>query len=118
MAAPLVFFDIAGDDDDVLRDFYEKVFGWTADDRGNYSVPVLAPIQATVRRDPADKYLYIGVDDVAATLDEIVAAGGAVTAARFEVPGVVVLGLFTDPAGNAMGLIEMDGDTPKVPPAA
>ena len=34
---------------------------------------------------------------------------------RFEVPGVVVLGLFKDPAGNPLGLVEMDGDVPKVP---
>ena len=29
--------------------------------------------------------------------------------------GVVILGLFHDPAGNRMGLIEMDGDRAKVP---
>jgi hypothetical protein len=27
----------------------------------------------------------------------------------------VVLGLFNDPAGNRLGLVEMDGDTPKIP---
>jgi hypothetical protein len=26
-----------------------------------------------------------------------------------------VLGLFRDPAGNPMGLVEMDGDVPHVP---
>jgi predicted enzyme related to lactoylglutathione lyase len=34
---------------------------------------------------------------------------------RFEVPGVVVLGLFFDPAGNRMELVEMDGDRAVVP---
>jgi len=34
---------------------------------------------------------------------------------RFEVSGVVVLGLFRDPAGNPMGLVEMDGDSHVVP---
>jgi hypothetical protein len=28
---------------------------------------------------------------------------------------VVVLGLFRDPAGNAMGLVEMDGDRVRIP---
>ncbi|MEM9404002.1 MAG: hypothetical protein AAGA44_16140 [Pseudomonadota bacterium] len=42
-------------------------------------------------------------------------AGGSIDAPRFEVPGVVVLGLFRDPAGNPMGLVEMDGDDPRVP---
>jgi hypothetical protein len=41
--------------------------------------------------------------------------GGTIEAGRFAVPGVVVLGLFRDPAGNAMGLVEMDGDRAKIP---
>ena len=41
--------------------------------------------------------------------------GGSIDATRFEVPGVVVLGLFKDPAGNEMGLVEMDGDKHKIP---
>lgn len=41
--------------------------------------------------------------------------GGSVDTPRFEVPGVVVLGLFKDPAGNEMGLVEMEGDKPRVP---
>jgi hypothetical protein len=35
--------------------------------------------------------------------------------ARFEVPGVVVLGLFKDPDGNPMGLVEMENGKAKVP---
>ncbi len=42
-------------------------------------------------------------------------SGGTVDVPRFEVPGVIVLGLFRDPAGNPMGLVEMDGDSPRVP---
>jgi hypothetical protein len=30
-----------------------------------------------------------------------------VVAPRFAAPGVVILGLFTDPAGNRMGLVEI-----------
>ena len=36
-------------------------------------------------------------------------------APRFEVPGVVILGLFRDPAGNPMGLVEMDGEQHRLP---
>ena len=46
----------------------------------------------------------------AVTLTEIEAHGGKTVAPRFEVPGVIVLGLFTDPAGNAMGLVELTAD--------
>lgn len=117
MPAPIVYFDIAGPADAKQAAFYEKVFGWVAGPAGVVSVPVSGPmLPGTLRTDPAQKVIYIGVPDVAATLTEIEAHGGKTVAPRFEVPGVVVLGLFTDPAGNAMGLVELteDGKT-KIP---
>jgi uncharacterized protein len=111
MPAPIVYFDIAGPADAGQAAFYEKIFGWTAGPGGVVSAPVSGPqLSGTLRTDPADKVIYIGVPDVAATLEEIVAAGGKVIAPRFEVKGVVVLGLFTDPAGNAMGLVELNAE--------
>lgn len=115
MPAPLVFFDIAGPDAAALRDFYSTVFDWTAGEGGQFTPAVAPSLGAAIREDPAEKRLYIGVDDVAATLDAIEQAGGAVDQPRFEVPGLVVLGLFRDPAGNPMGLVELEGDAPKVP---
>ena len=91
---PIVFFDIAGPDDSALRSFYTD---------------------ATFRKDPAEKRIYVGVPDVAASLTQIEKSGGSIDVPRFEVPGVVVLGLFRDPAGNPMGLVEMDGDRPRIP---
>ena len=117
MPAPIVYFDIAGPADAKQAAFYEAVFGWTAGPGGVVSVPVSGPrLSGTLRTDPAQKVIYIGVPDITATLKDIVAHGGKVVAPRFEVKGVVVLGLFTDPAGNAMGLVELtaDGKT-KVP---
>ena len=55
------------------------------------------------------------MSDVTRTLQKVEALGGSVDKARFEVPGVVVLGLFRDPAGNPMGLVEMEDGTHKVP---
>jgi len=115
MTAPIVFFDIAGPDDDILKKFYSTVFGWESDPSGQFTAPVMSPIDASIRKDPAEKRLYLGVPDVAASLEQIVTSGGSVDVARFEVPGVVVLGLFRDPAGNPMGLVELDGDRPRVP---
>ena len=34
---------------------------------------------------------------------------------RFEVPGDVILGLFKDPAGNRVGLVEMENGKAKMP---
>ncbi|MEM7433202.1 MAG: VOC family protein [Pseudomonadota bacterium] len=115
MSSPIVFFDIAGEDGQQLKAFYSSIFGWESDASGQFSVPIMSPIDAAFRKDPTEKRLYIGVADITSTLAAIEAAGGRIDVARFEVPGVVVLGLFQDPAGNPMGLVEMDGDRPVVP---
>lgn len=115
MSSPIVFFDIAGQDDDALRNFYSTIFGWKFDDSGQFKVNVASPLEGTIRKDPTEKRIYIGVPDVTAALNLIEENGGSVDTPRFEVPGVVVLGLFKDPAGNEMGLVEMDGGKPRVP---
>jgi uncharacterized protein len=115
MAQPIVFFDIAGPDDGALRTFYSSTFGWEIDQSGQFNVPVATPFSAAIRKDPPEKRLYIGVPDITESLALIEKSGGSVDMPRFEVPGVVVLGLFRDPAGNPMGLVEMDGDSHRIP---
>jgi predicted enzyme related to lactoylglutathione lyase len=119
MSAPIVFFDIAGPDLAQLQQFYSEVFKWGVGADGRFSTPVGSSaggmLPASLRQDPAGTMFYIGVDDVTAKLNELQAAGGTIEVPRFEVPGVVVLGLFKDPAGNRLGLVEMADGTPKVP---
>jgi len=115
MVLPIVFFDIAGADTAKQTSFYHSVFGWERDQRGNVSVPVTSPLGGTIRAGSNETRLYIGVPDVTASLALITQHGGTVDAPRFEVPGVVVLGLFKDPAGNPMGLVEMIGNAPRIP---
>ena len=91
------------------------MFDWSVDAEKKFAAPVSPAIQGAIRKDPAEKRLYLGVPDVAACLERIEKEGGSIDVPRFEVPGVVVLGLFRDPAGNPMGLVEMDGDRPRVP---
>jgi predicted enzyme related to lactoylglutathione lyase len=112
-----VFFDIAGPADSHQGDFYAKLFGWKTGAGGVLSVPVIGPqpasgphLDGTLRVDPAGKLIYIGVPDVTAKLADVAANGGKIIAPRFEVKGVAVIGLFTDPAGNGMGLVELTDD--------
>lgn len=137
--APVVFFDITGETPAGLASFYAAVFHWQIAPDGRvtaqvkspplvpsaeypaagigFSTSVTAPLPGQIRQDSPEKRIYLGVPDVDETLREIEEMGGTIEAGRFEVPGVVVLGLFTDPAGNAMGLVEMDGDRVKIPQA-
>ncbi len=115
MSAPIVFFDIAGPDSKKLKGFYTTLFGWDIRDNGKFTTQVVSPLDATIRQDPAEMRTYIGVEDVAAKLHEIEANGGSVDVPRFEVPGVVILGLFRDPAGNSLDLVEMEDGKAKIP---
>lgn len=121
MPAPIVFFDIAGPDSSTIKQFYSDLFAWEVGQDGNLTVPIASPTEAppslmgTFRQDPSEKVIYIGVDDITAKLNEVVAKGGEITQPRFEVPGVVILGLFKDPAGNRIGLVEMENGVVKVP---
>ncbi len=110
-----MFFDIAGPDTSKLREFYSRLFEWDIGPDGRFSVTVATPLGGTLRQDPADKTLYVGVDDVTVKLTEVEQRGGRIEAPRFEVPGVVILGLCKDPCGNRIGLVEMRDGKPRVP---
>ena len=101
--APIVFFDIAGPDADKLKAFYAGNFGWDIDATLGIKTPHL---DGTLRQDPAEKIIYIGVPDINAALAKITASGGSVAMPRTVIPNVATFALFTDPAGNRMGLVE------------
>ena len=112
MPAPIVFFDIAAPDLATQAAFYRAVFDWDVGAGGQVSVPVASPLPGALRVEPAnlgpitERVLYVGVPDVTAALEAVKASGGAMIFPRTVVPGVVILALFTDPAGNRMGLVE------------
>ena len=104
MPAPIVFFDIAGPDSAKLRDFYSSIFGWQINDKLAVKTP--GGLEGTLRQDPAEKIIYMGVGDINAALKQIESEGGKTVLPRTVVLGVVTFALFTDPAGNRMGLVE------------
>ena len=121
MPAPIVFFDIAGPDLQKQRVFYETVFGWDVSADGRFTAPAAAQLPGLLRVEATadfqpERVIYLGVDDIAATLETIVANAGGVVLPRMVVPGVVILALFTDPAGNRMGLVELADGKPIAPP--
>lgn len=118
---PMVFFTISGPQTEPLQRFYREVFGWKLDGSGRFDAAVSAPfsgqIVATATGAAAEALIYIGVQDVTATLTKAATLGGTIRYPRFEVPGVVVLGVLKDPAGNSIGLVEMENGKAKVPRA-
>lgn len=102
--APIVFFDIAGPDAAKLKTFYATNFGWSIDGANGIKTPKL---EGTLRQDPPETLIYLGVPDIDAALKAIAATGGSTVMPRIVVPNVVTFAIFKDPAGNRMGLVEL-----------
>jgi predicted enzyme related to lactoylglutathione lyase len=113
--APVVFFSIFGPNGSALQRFYAEAFDWKVPASGDVTTTVTPPLAGTIAQGAAETIIYVGVPDVTATLQKVVARGGTIRYPRFEVPGRVVLGVFKDPAGNSVGLVEMENGKAKVP---
>jgi hypothetical protein len=100
--APIVFFDIAGPDMAKLRAFYAANFGWDISAAGAIAAPRLP---GTLRQDPPEKILYIGVADLDAAMAKVKATGGTIETPKLQTPTGEAFVLFRDPAGNRMGLV-------------
>jgi len=100
---------------DVARsaDFYARAFGWQIRTRGDGSTAFddttgqVSGAWVRGRRPAAEPGLlfYVMVDDVAATLERIVALGGTVVQA-IGVDAPEVTARFRDPGGNVVGLYQ------------
>jgi len=111
---PVVHVEILGRDAPRLQRFYTEVFGWavTLNPAGYGYVPVAPapPVTLTggIGAGPQGQPLaifYVKVEDPAATLRKVEAAGGRVVVAPVDVPGGVTFARFADPEGNVVGLV-------------
>ena len=94
-------------------EFYQKVFGWNVRKRGDGRTAfddAVGEVSGSwiTGRAPAGApglLVYIMVDDAAATVDAIVAAGGTIVQPiGMDAPEITAR--FTDPAGNVIGLYQ------------
>ena len=102
-SAPIVFFDIAGPDAAKLKEFYAGNFGWDIDATLGIKTPRL---DGTLRQDPPEKIIYIGVDNIDDAMKKVAASGGEIVTPKIPIPSGVFV-LFKDPAGNRMGLVQL-----------
>ncbi len=110
---PVLHFDIpAGDDPDKLYDFYRSLFQWkvNTDNPMNYGLvdtETETGINGGINPQAGTQPLtvYVEVDDLQAYLDRAEELGGeTIMAPAEEVPGILSLASFRDPAGNVIGL--------------
>jgi predicted enzyme related to lactoylglutathione lyase len=118
MGAPVVHFEITtGGDLAECQQFYRDLFDWEIDAsnpmqygvvRTNAGKGIDGGISAPEPGASAAITFYVEVPEIDATLAEVESKGGKVLMPRTVLPGMVTLGIFSDPQGNVVGLVEPD----------
>lgn len=117
MSHPIVHAEIRSADPDATRAYFGALFGWTYPNEGAFpgytfvetGVPgalftAISPLQG----DEDLVTFFVGVDDMAATIEEAVRLGGRVVQNPVTVPGVS-FALIADPLGHVVGLAQQLG---------
>ena len=123
MGQPVVHFEVLGKDAEKTQGYYSELFGWEIE-----ALPFENPTQyGLVQRDgatnadgigigggvggapegyPGHVTFYVEVSDVEAALTKAESLGGTRTMGPDQVPGGPVIGLFRDPDGNTVGVVQ------------
>jgi predicted enzyme related to lactoylglutathione lyase len=123
MGQPVVHFEIIGKDPAKLRGYFGELFGWEFDVPSPVSAAVSDPasygfvnrmttsdgtgipggVGGGARYQPHAMF-YVGVADVAAALQQAERLGGKRVMGPERAPSGLVVGHFTDPEGNLIGV--------------
>jgi uncharacterized protein len=120
MGRPVVHFEVVGKDAPALQSFYADLFGWRidADNPMHYGVvsrednlnPDEIGIGGGIGPGPegyeGHVTFYVEVPDVEATLSQAESKGGKRLMGPETIMGRMVLGMFTDPEGHLIGVIQ------------
>jgi uncharacterized protein len=108
----IVYLELPAQDLPASRDFYVNLFGWTFQDYGpTYSAFSDSGTEGGFNADPAERTKailpVIESQDIEATEQSIVKAGGKITLPTFSFPGGRRFH-FTDPAGNELAIMQRE----------
>jgi predicted enzyme related to lactoylglutathione lyase len=120
MGQPVVHFEITGKDGEKLQSYYSELFGWEIDAsnamkygivsrEGNTNeegVGIGGGIATGPEGYPGHVTFYVQVPDVEQTLAKAESQGGTRMMGPDEVMDGLVIGLFTDPEGHVVGVMQ------------
>jgi uncharacterized protein len=121
MANPVTWFEIIGKDSARLQKFYRDVFNWKmaapVAEMGNYSLlegfqPGIGGGIGGTDQDQSRVSVYIEVDDPQKYLDKAVANGARMMMPVTTVTPTTTIAIFSDPAGNATGILKANPRSP------
>lgn len=119
MANAVTHFEIYGEDLPTLADFYQELFGWqiskvpgidyhTIQLGSNGAAGLRGGLQRRPIEEPRSWVHYIGVDDIDATVGEVVRLGGKVLRAKTAVPQTAWYAVVEDPERNVFAVWQAD----------
>jgi predicted enzyme related to lactoylglutathione lyase len=110
---PIVHIEFSTKDPDASSKFYQEIFGWKIEaiPEMNYTTfeaepgpgGGFNPVDGEMTN-AGDIFVYIQTDDIEASLSKIESLGGSTLLSKTEIPNTGWFALFTDPAGNRVGL--------------
>lgn len=111
MGNPVVHFEIIGENQQLLNEFYGGIFDWKIDQvmDGYALVNTGSGIGGGIgAMGEARRHVmfYVEVADVAAALKLIESKGGKPAFGPHPVPGGTIIAGFTDPEGQLIGLVQ------------
>ena len=109
---PIVHIEFSTLDREASGKFYSELFGWEIQQMPemNYATfstgeGVGGGLNPVSENYPAGTTsVYVGTEDIEATLEKVTQLGGKVMAPKSEIPGFGWFAFFTDPTGNMVGL--------------
>lgn len=113
---PIVHLEIPASDMAKAGAFYSTVFGWKIETDATYNYMqfqaeggpgggFVKPGEGMGIHYKSDSLLvYIGTDDIDASLKQVEAHGGKTVLPKTEIPNIGWFGIFTDPTGNHVAL--------------
>jgi hypothetical protein len=120
MGQPVVHFEIVGGDATKLQSYYAELFDWNIDANNQWKYGTVAR-EENLTEDgigigggispgpegyPGHVTVYVQVPDVEASLAKAESLGGKRTMGPEQIMPHLIIGLFTDPEGHVIGLMQ------------
>ncbi len=113
---PIVHIEIPGNDPKAASKFYEEAFGWKIKVAPGFDYHMFAAEGGTgggfvkpgesmgVTYKAGEVLIYIGTDDIDASLTKVQSLGGKIVLPKTEIPQTGWFAIFSDPTGNKIAL--------------
>ena len=112
MGAPVVHFEVIGEDGEKLQRFYRELFDWkvSADNPMSYGIVETGADEGInggvgAGKESRGVTFYVQVEDLEGCLERAESLGGKTVMPPTEIPDMLTLAQFVDPEGNRIGLV-------------